>query len=258
MTVITTSELWSFSYKPRRSKNEKTVDLKLTVRYEIRPAKTVPPDKHPGLYELLPITWEILEGNPGNVGPTRGQVYFAKRENQPELIHVHADIAGELAVQHYYYERNLQYIEDQQIIEQTTVSNYLYEQDVLNIDGPEKRLDEPRTFHTQVKIAGLDECRINRVTDKYPFKNPRDTYNIEFIAEGRRLQNNIYLKRDQVSLIIKEMEQGLRDFDKGRIAKRDEMHRTNNFVWLGYNKDTKSVGAAAYRIVFWRKPLHHG
>jgi len=251
LIVITTHEIWSFSYQPRDSQREKTVELNLTVRYELRPPKIVPADQHQSLHEPQPITWEILDGNPGNVSPTRGYIYFAKRKSQPELIHVQSNIAGELAISHYYYHENLDYIEHQQITEDKDIGHYLYEQDILNLDGKENRLDEPRVYRSQVKIEGLDECNVTRITDKYPFKDPKDVYNIELIAQGGRLFNNIYLNRDQVSLAISELEKGLADFDNGRLQERDEMNRTNDFVWLGYDEEARRSGLAAYLVLYF-------
>lgn len=51
--------------------------------------------------------------------------------------------------------------------------------------------------------------------------------------------NYLTLNKHQVSAIIRELESGYQDFKSGGLEKRDEANRTNPFVWLGQEYESK-------------------
>jgi hypothetical protein len=196
------------------------------------------------------IRFEILEGNPGGVMPDRGMIYFSRCQEAgrpAELIDVNAEYAGEIAINHYLYEKDLDDIESNEF----DVIGYFYECDVLNLEGPDKRLDRHQLFRENVSITGFKEFTITRDAEKYPlYKLSFDRFTLCLIAPGNNFQNIITLNKFQVSLILRELEAGIADFEKGDLKSRSEANRMNQLVWLGQDMEIKDI-ARPYLVLYF-------
>lgn len=157
--TILVSELWTISYdsikdNTRDSSSQKhreeltgaTVDVALKVRYQIMKKPILQSERS---RERKPtVSFEILEGNPGDVMPDRGKILFITRQDEHRLLGVDVEFAGGMAIQHYLYSKDLDDIDSGEF----DVIDYFYQQDVLNLEGKENRLDEMRVHRGSVKL----------------------------------------------------------------------------------------------------------